>query len=824
MVLCATALTLGAGTAGAAPTPNESNALFTVEMSAPIGSRTLVSPGRTWRYFKGTRAPEKGWEKFDDDSLVQDSGWKSATGDFGYGYGNIGTALNDMSGNYSTFYIRQTFTVDEVIDPARLKLQIDYDDAFVAFLDGQEIARSNVSGPEGEWPAHNSLAASAHPAAGAETFPLGPPVSAVFSREEDGPKIRHVLAIQGINRSLSDGGFRLSATLKVDDLFPITTTGTIQLSGRAALPGVASVTVNGTAAAYDSAGLAWSKSQALQPGLNRLTVQAFDANNRLIASETRHVLFKPSTVPKTGSVDRNTTWGPEQGIIEVNNRLQIASGATLTIGAGTTVLFGPSGGLRTRGGTINIAGTSDRPVFLAPSDGRTPWRELAANDRGSQITMRFAEMIGAGIHVTNFVQLLVEDSIVRDFSYDPEGFERYLIYTVDDCTVNLRRSQFRTYYSIALGWQTVLQIEDSVFGSCEHDFIKPQRTVGGSAVRRSTFENSNVSGADALDTGAEAKLIIDGCIFRNIPDKAISVESSELTVKNCLIYDVGTGIAVKDGSEVKVLNNTIANSKYGLAVYIKLAGADFETTAWGTNNIIWGNRVNVTLENPDTGVTSSRVNFINGYNDIEGRTVYPGRNNLNSDPLFASVAARDYRLRPGSPAIGSGLGGVNMGALPVLGPTTGPLTILQQPAGQTVAMGAVFTLSVGASDTAVSYQWKRNGVALAGATNASLVLANFDSLSEGSYQVEVSDGTTTLTSDPAVVLLNAPARFSLSQLPAGQLELRLIGAAASSFLLESSTDLVSWTQLLTSPAPNGIAEFRDSPTNAQLFYRFRTAP
>jgi hypothetical protein len=96
---------------------------------------TALYEGDLWRLFIGTENPPNDWASttFDDNT------WTSAPGGFGYGDGDDVTPIPDGT---LAFYYRHAFTVT---DPAKLDsaiLSIDYDDAFVAYLNGVEIARS----------------------------------------------------------------------------------------------------------------------------------------------------------------------------------------------------------------------------------------------------------------------------------------------------------------------------------------------------------------------------------------------------------------------------------------------------------------------------------------------------------------------------------------------------------------------------------------------------------------------------------------------------------------------------------------------------------
>ena len=78
------------------------------------------------------------------------------------------------------------------------------------------------------------------------------------------------------------------------------------------------------------------------------------------------------------------------------------------------------------------------------------------------------------------------------------------------------------------------------------------------------------------------------------------------------------------------------------------------------------------------------------------------------------------------------------GAVIAVGRTTvsTPPQISSQPASTTVNAGSTVALNVGATGTApLTYQWRKDGSVLSGATNASLVLTNVQPTGAGAYLV-----------------------------------------------------------------------------------------
>jgi CotH kinase protein/Chitobiase/beta-hexosaminidase C-terminal domain/Secretion system C-terminal sorting domain len=97
-----------------------------------------ILPGSTWRYFVGTTEPDPNWVNpgFDDSS------WLTGAQSIGYGDADDATVIAPTT----SLYMRDTFSLPAIAKPNFLSafIAIDYDDAFVAYLNGVEIARNNI--------------------------------------------------------------------------------------------------------------------------------------------------------------------------------------------------------------------------------------------------------------------------------------------------------------------------------------------------------------------------------------------------------------------------------------------------------------------------------------------------------------------------------------------------------------------------------------------------------------------------------------------------------------------------------------------------------
>jgi hypothetical protein len=98
---------------------------------------TIIDWGDDWRYRLGTSEPSASWKNpgFDDQT------WLIGSSGFGYGDDDDSTIVPS---NSNSVYVRNVFNIENVNDIINVVLHVDFDDGFVAYLNGVEIARENI--------------------------------------------------------------------------------------------------------------------------------------------------------------------------------------------------------------------------------------------------------------------------------------------------------------------------------------------------------------------------------------------------------------------------------------------------------------------------------------------------------------------------------------------------------------------------------------------------------------------------------------------------------------------------------------------------------
>ncbi|MHC4425224.1 MAG: lamin tail domain-containing protein, partial [Planctomycetota bacterium] len=172
----------------------------------------LVAENADKRVFVPIRPIGETWK---NAGAYNDSGWLECTGSPGgvgfertSGYENLISldVEGQMYARNSTCYIRIPFTFDGSPDDlSSMMLSVRYDDGFIAYLNGVEVARRNFDGT----PTPNSSASTSHFDAEALQFE-DIDISAFLSTLQQGSNL---LAIQGLNASATGSDFLISAEL-----------------------------------------------------------------------------------------------------------------------------------------------------------------------------------------------------------------------------------------------------------------------------------------------------------------------------------------------------------------------------------------------------------------------------------------------------------------------------------------------------------------------------------------------------------------------------------------------------------------------------------
>ena len=713
----------------------------------------LVSRSDTWRYRKGTNTPASGWKTMTDAAL--DGTWLSGPGGIGYADSDDGTVLSDMQDGYVSVYIRRTFNVASPIDTnLHAQLVVDYDDAYVAYLDGIEIARSGniVNGVAGVEPAFTNRASSTHEASGGGTGASPAASTALGAATGLLPPGDHVLAVIGFNESAASTDFSLIVDL---NLVPAPTNS--------------------------------------PPGSNGCV---------------------------QGNIVADTTWRTTNSPITVCGNITVASGVTLTIEPGITVLFDPGLGLTVNGRLLAEGTPTDRITFTRSGVSGT-WNQILFNASATTSRVAHAKMeyfAGSALEAHNTALHL--DSI---------EWTNSTVQVVDLHTTSI--VLLNSYIPGGAGNEPVhfnamppnghALIKNCVFGAPRGyndsiDFTGGNRP--GPIVQ--FIDNVFLAGVDDCFDMDATDAHIEGNIFMNVlqdderesSSNPISTgegsATSELVIVRNIFFNCEHTLLLKDGGATVMQNNTIvhlvtnvfgrtAAPPGGQAIPpgIIMFGEPWRSGRTPGHGAIYEGNIAYDLH-PIIQATPFPIYdpadsfLVASYSLIQNNN-WPGVGNLSGNPLFASLAgpmtAQNIRsnlsLLAGSPCLGTGPNGLDMGALVPAG-----ASISGAPASPTTNTSATLPVS---GPGIWSYKWRLNG---------------------GAWSAEVSLVPQSIWNGlplTSTMLSNTPP-ISLSNLTDGDYTVEVIGRNSAGFWQETNTAAsVTWTVstagplLITNPARAG---------------------
>ena len=666
------------------------------------GGGAIISAGDTWSYFKGTTdpsSPADAWQEVGFD----DASWPTGPSGFGYDDGDDATVLDDMEmtgmqPGYATVYVRKEFDL-AAVPSGMLELVIDYDDGFVAYINGVEVQRSSNM-PAGT-PTFATTTNGNHEAGTPETFVLG-------SASDFLNVGTHVLAVEGHNTSLDSSDFSLIPALRTGS--SVVQNGNTWIMGDAspALGGsvvsatVTSVTVDGVSVNYDQGTQQWDGAPTLSPGLNTVVVEGLGAGSNVVESATVEIIYVPAANEISGSLTADTTWS---GVVLLAGTVIVPAGLAVTIDPGTYVLMRSGATLRVEGQLL-ANGTENAPIHFTHYGNGTTWERLmfvqAEDSRLSHCVIEYSDcegdhkdyypstdcetpranrtyfqaVVALGCHLD------IEGCLFRNLPDDSNGGEGDAIAIISDdpdlppraATANIIDCDF---IGIGQGVHTrfaCVRVERCFFTG-HHGDNDDIDLYGESTPPPLILNNVMVSpDHDDMINPTRCSAILVGNIIANCDDHGIVLRDKCAPILiNNLIYNCSSAaIAVQNQCEAVLLNNTIVDCGRGIRMFD-------HTSRWNTPYCLFPGSGKATLINciirdcpttfdlddsPDAWQNGGSIAIVRNCNVEGGRGAASvssnsvldwGAGNIDMDPLFANLGGDDLHLTAGSPCIDAGV-------------------------------------------------------------------------------------------------------------------------------------------------------------------------
>ena len=594
-------------------------------------TESLVSDGSVWKYLddgsdQGTPADGPSWFGHPnyDDSL-----WLQGPAELGYGDASNGrpeaTVINSgPDRNYFiTTYFRRAFNVNDASQYLGLHLRLLRDDGAVVYLNGAEVARSNMPGGAIDYltPASSNVGGSDEYAFSDFTLDV--------NLLSDGT---NVLAVE-IHQASSTSG-DISFDLELQGVLPLQGTG------------------------------------ALQPGINRVFVQTFDgpkgAGNEL-KREFVDIWYDDGDASEIfGTLAADTTLDSTSGPWQVTGGVTVPAGITLTIEPATTLFFDAGAGLVVQqGGRLVAEGSEYERIRLTrvPGSGSRwdgiQFNQTAEDNRLSYVDMEYGDGLAQAIKI-NQSRLLIDnmtwtrtDKNVLDVVHPR--------LTVKNCVFPDQDNE-EGIYGHGLSGDEYLVIEGNTFGRPSGyqdviDFFDCHLPGPIIQVCDNVFLGGEDDGID-LDN---ADAYIEGNLFMNFlggsgtgtANPIAADQGSRIVVNRNVFYNNINAVLLKGDAEMRAENNTFVGHS-GSVVNFYESGSTLGKGADMDGNIFWNN---ADLFQNVSGQVELAVH----------RSILPtamhefGVGNIDADPLFVDPNS-DFRLKAASAAVGTGPCGLDMGA------------------------------------------------------------------------------------------------------------------------------------------------------------------
>jgi len=487
-----------------------------------------------------------------------------------------------------------------------------------------------------------------------------------------------------------------------------------------------------------------------------------------------------SDVPQEGELAADTVWRPEDGQYRVLTDLTVPPQFSLTILPGTTVFFNNGAGLIVRG-PLYAEGTAEAPIRFAPAPGASSWDGLQFVGNMNDNVIRHA--ILGGVHRIGGMIELVGSNLTLEHSTLEDATRRRI--GTQGSSLIVRDCVFTDIFpgetppdadnvcehisGQAPATSGHFIIENNVFGTTKghNDAIDVNGSASGPVIQ--ILDNVFLGGGDdALDLEGDA--LVEGNVFTHfLKDQwntgsgnanGISAGSGYhyVLVRN-VYYDVDHVAQVKENSFMTFVNNTVTGVVHSAIYFRRPTGGAYGRGAYVEGSIFADTPLVFDELEPAT-------DLVVNYSLVNEGDLGLGTGNLTGDARLADPAGGDFSLANGSPAIGTGPVGEDMGADVPAGALLSAV-----PASQTYLTDAAFQVSGDADaerSAILAYKYRLNGggwsaeqtpgapISLTGLTDGPQVLEVIAQNSAGAWQDEADANSASWTVDTALsrVLIN----------------------------------------------------------------------
>jgi hypothetical protein len=121
----------------------------------PVSWNTIISSGDQWKYSLPVSEPTSDWRLL----YYNDNNWSTGKSGFGFGDNDDATVIPKSN----VIFLRNKFYISDAADVRQLIFHMDYDDGFVAYINGVEIARATMDS-RGDFPRFDVFANGSHEA------------------------------------------------------------------------------------------------------------------------------------------------------------------------------------------------------------------------------------------------------------------------------------------------------------------------------------------------------------------------------------------------------------------------------------------------------------------------------------------------------------------------------------------------------------------------------------------------------------------------------------------------------------------------------------